>query len=165
MKLWTIHVEMGVLKSVGGYNFIWKPITKWFGDDPHFGSHFRTLGTSFTKFGTSFIKFGTFDPTASETPISTWMAHNLIYVKIVLHYGRNDCPNIFFLQHMTCKYFKINDSWNIFLLQPYIRYMYIGFHILWESGQEYIPNLHYVGLMYQTVVHGNLFERDRKSVV
>ena len=30
--------------------------------------------------------------------------------------------------------------------------------LLLESGQEYIPNLHYVGLMYQTVVHGNLFE-------
>ena len=61
---------------------------------------------------------------------------------------------------MTWEYFKINDGWNIFLLQHYIRYMYIGFHILWESCQEYIPNLHYVGLMYQTVVHGNLFERN-----
>ena len=79
----------------------------------------------------------------------------------MLHYARNDCPNIFFWQNVTCIYFNINNGWNVFLLQHYIRYMYIGFHILWESEEKYIPNLHYVGLMYQTVVHGNLFGRNR----
>ena len=64
------------------HNFIEKPITKWLGVDPHFRTHFRTLGTSFTKFGTFFIKFGTFEPSDSETPLLPWMDHNLIWQPI-----------------------------------------------------------------------------------
>ena len=79
----------------------------------------------------------------------------------VLHYARNDSPNIFLWQNITCIQFNINDGWNIFLLQQYIRYIYIGFHILWESGEDYIPYLCYVeGYMCQTVVHGNLCGRN-----
>ena len=64
------------------------------------------------------------------------------YVKKIceLHYARNDNRNIFLLQNITCIQFKINNGWNIFLLQQYITSMYIGFHILWETyGEEYIP--------------------------
>ena len=105
MKLWTIDLKMGVpevtrsnvpnlMKDVP--NFV-KDVPNFVNDVPKVQkcfSNWRSIPTSERIFGPLV------HPSQNLVHPSLNLVHsihNLIYVKFFLHYGKNDCPNIFFL--------------------------------------------------------------------